>query len=256
MKGGALMLCEEKITYKIISVLKLSWDKGSAVAKERPYHALSIRLDGDAEFLNEEDRLTVGCGDIVYVPSGVGYRITAKERETVIAVHFEMLDKHLNRLELFHPNNPDIMKDLFLKMYSSWQSRKIGYEYRVESLFARIMEGLVTERFQHLNSVRADFGTLLGFINANFQDPSLSVNSLAARINVSATYLRRLFNNQLGVGPHKYLAGLRLGYARQLLESGYYTVEDVARMSGYNDPKHFSTMYKRSFGISPGKTGK
>ena len=95
--------------------------------------------------------------------------------------------------------------------------------------------------------------TLLGFIHANFQDSSLTVESLAKRINVSPAYLRRVFGEKFGTSPIKYLTRLRLEHARQLLESGYYTVEETAKLSGYNDPKYFSTAYKQAYGTSPGK---
>jgi AraC-like DNA-binding protein len=42
-----------------------------------------------------------------------------------------------------------------------------------------------------------------------------------------------------------------LDYGVALLETGYYTVEEVAELSGYTDPKYFSTSIKRYTGSSP-----
>ena len=44
----------------------------------------------------------------------------------------------------------------------------------------------------------------------------------------------------------------RLEIARELLRDGY-TVGETALMLGYQDQNYFSTVYKRQFGISPGK---
>lgn len=245
------MITDKKISYNIISVLKLHWDRGSAEATDRAYHALSIRLDGEAEFECGDERYTVSRGDIIYVPKGRNYRITSKKSESVIVVHFDIADNEDRDFEVITPASPEIMTDLFIKMHSAWEHKRIGYEYRVESLFARVMEGLVAEAFNRKHGIRIDLSTLLDFIHTNFNDPSISVASLAKRISVSPTYLRRLFNEKFGVSPIKYLTRLRIDHARALLESGYYTVEAVSRMCGFNDPKYFSTAYKRHVGISP-----
>ena len=250
------MLTDKKLSFNIISVLHLHWESGSEYVKGRPYHALSIRLDGEAEFTHGDTTLTVKRGELVYVPKNCDYRITSHRPENVIAVHFDIIGDEDGELEVIKPNNPEIIGELFMKMHSAWCEKRIGYEYRAESLFARVMEGLMTEAFGRRHGIKPDLSTLLNFIHANFQDSSLTVASLAKRISVSPTYLRRSFSEKLGTSPIKYLTRLRLSHAKQLLESGYYTVEEVARLSGYSDPKYFSTLYRRTYGIPPGKARK
>lgn len=247
------MLTENKISFRILGVLKLAWEMGEAYAKERPYHALSLRLSGDAHFMHGEDEYSVKKGGMIYVPSNYDYTINALADESVIVVHFEVLGDAPTEIEVFTPQNPEIYIDLFSKMYRIWQSKTIGYEYRAESLFARVLEGMMSESFYLKNSIRRDFSTLLDFLHLNFTDPSVTVASLAKRMSVSETYLRRLFNDALGTSPIKYLTRLRLEYATSLLDTGFYTIEDVARKVGYSDAKYFSTLYKRTYGISPSK---
>ena len=68
----------------------------------------------------------------------------------------------------------------------------------------------------------------ISYLNRSFASPDLSVSSLAAMLGISEAYLRKLFYAQVGVSPHRYIAGLRLQHATQLLQSGYYTVEETA----------------------------
>lgn len=245
------MFTDEKFTFRVLSVLKLSWGEACLDAKARPYHALSMRVEGDADFIHNDNRYHVGRGCMAYVPAGHDYTIESHTRETVIVVHFEILDASFSQIEVFKCKNPDIITDVFYKMYRAWRAKEVGYEYRVESLFARVLECMMTEAFDEKYGVHPDFSTLLEFIHTNFTDPSLTVDSMAKRIGISTTYLRHLFHNNVGMSPIKYLTRLRIGYAKSLLESGYYTVEQVAKLSGYSDPKYFSTTYKKNTGTSP-----
>lgn len=245
------MLTDKKISFRVLSVLKLSWEPGEAYAAKRPYNALSLRLEGDAEFIHNGESVRAGAGDIIFVPAGMDYKLISHKRESLIVVHFDILFGDAEGFEVFKPMNPEIMTDLFVKMYHAWRAAAVGYEYRVESTLARILEGIVAESFNRKRGIKPDFSTLLGFIHSNFQDPSLTVDSMARRMGISTTYLRQLFSENLGTTPLKYLHSLRLDYADQLLESEYYTVEDAARLSGYNDPKYFSTAYKRKRGNPP-----
>ena len=40
-------------------------------------------------------------------------------------------------------------------------------------------------------------------------------------------------------------------HAPQLLRSGYYTVEQVAKQSGFSDVKYFRTAFTKHFGCTP-----
>ena len=62
---------------------------------------------------------------------------------------------------------------------------------------------------------------------------------------------RRIFEKCIGQKPLDYLNKLRIDYAKELLQSGFYNIESVAAMCGFRDPKYFSTVFKRVRGISP-----
>jgi AraC-like DNA-binding protein len=74
---------------------------------------------------------------------------------------------------------------------------------------------------------------------------------MAAAAYVSEVHLRTLFRKHLGCSPKVYLTRERLAYARSLLESGFYPVEECARRAGFGDPKNFATVMKRETGRPP-----
>ncbi len=246
-----IMFDSKKFHFNILSVLKLSWGENITYAHARPYHALSLRLEGDARFSHEKSEFFTQKNELIYVPKDYDYTIQSQKKETVLAIHFDAIDADFKEIETFRPINADVFIDLFEKIHLAWQQKSIGYEHRVDSLFSRILENIKIQKFRQTHSMKQDFSSLLDYIHSNFTDPALTVELFAKKMNISATYLRQLFMENLGTTPLKYLNNMRVDYATALLQSGYYTVEEVSEMSGYNDPKYFSTSYKKHTGLSP-----
>ncbi|MBO5316316.1 MAG: helix-turn-helix transcriptional regulator [Clostridia bacterium] len=245
------MFGSTKFHFRILSVLELSWEKNIAYAAPRPFHALSLRIKGDATFTHGGNTYHTGKNDLIYVPKNYGYTIDAKKDEHVLVIHFDIIDASFDEIETFSPINPNVFVDLFEKIHQVWYKKAIGYEYKMDSIFSKILENIEIQTFKQIHSMKHDFASLLDYIHSNFTDTSLNVELLAKKLNISATYLRKLFKENLETTPLKYLNDLRIEYATALLESGYYTIEEVAEMSGFSDPKYFSTNYKKNTGMSP-----
>jgi len=78
-----------------------------------------------------------------------------------------------------------------------------------------------------------------------------SVSRLARAVNVSPSYLTRLFRMHLGVSPAQYDRDARLANARDLLLASFLSVKQVMAAAGWTDPSHFSREFKRRYGASP-----
>ena len=63
----------------------------------------------------------------------------------------------------------------------------------------------------------------------------LSIGALSRSVNLSPTRLRQLFNTETGLSPMRYLRGLRMKHAEQLLRTTFLSVKEVAFVSGMND---------------------
>jgi AraC-like DNA-binding protein len=78
-----------------------------------------------------------------------------------------------------------------------------------------------------------------------------TVERMAREIGVSGAHLRRLCRSELGFGPNRQLARLRLKHATVLLSRTSMTVEEVAENVGYSDAFAFSTAFRRQMSLSP-----
>ncbi len=83
-------------------------------------------------------------------------------------------------------------------------------------------------------------------------DARLTIESLAQEVGLSAAHFARAFKQTLGRAPHQYLLGRRLERARQLIETTDASLSDIAQRTGFADQPHFTRLFKRAFGTTPG----
>ncbi len=91
-------------------------------------------------------------------------------------------------------------------------------------------------------------------ILTGYTNPDFELEAYLRTLPFSYDYLRKLFQKEMGVTPHRYLCDRRLQAAAQLLANGMdagISIADVARMCGYREPLYFSRMFKKKYGISP-----
>ncbi len=94
--------------------------------------------------------------------------------------------------------------------------------------------------------------TVIEFIEATYQDPNLSVSSIAERFQLTPTYLIRLFREQTGEGVFHFVTRIRMDRATKLLADKAFSIHDVARKVGYYSPTAFIRAFKKLEGVTPG----
>jgi len=78
-----------------------------------------------------------------------------------------------------------------------------------------------------------------------------SLNDIAVTLHVEASGLNRLFRRYQGVSPYQYLLRRKMNLAAQdLIRNGGF-VKETASRAGYQDPYHFSRVFKSVHGIPP-----
>lgn len=86
---------------------------------------------------------------------------------------------------------------------------------------------------------------------ANNLAGDLSVAALAKRAGLSERQFSRLFASSLGSSPAHYITRLRLDAARTALSQPRATVEQVARVTGFQTPDGFRRAFEKHFQVNP-----
>ena len=89
------------------------------------------------------------------------------------------------------------------------------------------------------------------YAEQSYQDPGVYVEELARRFEVSTSYLRREFSRAYGTSPAAFLRALRIGNAKNLLESSLLSVEEIAAQSGFSSTSYFIWVFHKTVGESP-----
>lgn len=89
------------------------------------------------------------------------------------------------------------------------------------------------------------------YINKNFGDENISLNTVAKATNISANYLSALFGQRMGMSFIEYLTEKRMERAKQLLRQGIKRSGEIAYEVGYRDPRYFSFVFKKTQGVTP-----
>lgn len=79
----------------------------------------------------------------------------------------------------------------------------------------------------------------------------LSTRFLAQRVGLAERAFRREFKAVTGTSPQRYIVQRRMDQAAAMLAETSDTVKNIARCVGYNDPYHFSHVFKATMGVSP-----
>jgi transcriptional regulator GlxA family with amidase domain len=75
--------------------------------------------------------------------------------------------------------------------------------------------------------------------------------TLAERMNMSSRNFARVFNEETGMTPAKFVEKARIDFARQLLGNPNERIETVAIKAGFNDCERMRRAFVRNLGISP-----
>ena len=246
------MFNSERFDFNILSVLRLRFGVSSRYSPERSYHALIFRIQGKAEVVKGGDRIRLSKNDITFVPKGYDYTINTITDEEVIVIHFNANFVKVPSIMNMHAIYPENFASLFEKLLLTWKNRPCGFIYRMDALFLSILEQIERQNIElNTNSLMFRIQHAVDLMHSNIANPAFSVDELASEIGYCPSYFRRIFHNEMGISPKEYLISIRIQHAIALLESGYYSVEQVSELCGFTSSKYFSTAFKRITSKSP-----
>ncbi|AXE20477.1 hypothetical protein DR864_23425 [Runella rosea] len=90
-------------------------------------------------------------------------------------------------------------------------------------------------------------------ITADISAELPSIETITSALNISPAIFKAIFKRMYGLPFHKYCIKYKMEQAKQLLESGKYSVTQLSEALGYTTPTKFVVVFKKYQNITPGK---
>ena len=94
-------------------------------------------------------------------------------------------------------------------------------------------------------------GRIMTVINGNLDNPELNVEMLSTEVGLSRAQLHRKMKELTGISTGEFIRNIRLKKAAELLAEKKINVSQIAYIVGFSSQTHFSTTFRKFYGISP-----
>ena len=121
-------------------------------------------------------------------------------------------------------------------------------EKKYPSLTAKEREN-IEAKDEHTDVI---YGKVIPYIEKNLTE-SFSIDDIAKYVALNPQYMMRLFKKTTGKSVLTYITELRMEKAKELLIKTDCSIENITEKIGYFSVAHFSQLFKKIEGITPGK---
>lgn len=242
---------KDHVVFQILDVFNLEYENEKTYNANRNFDALSLRLDADTTIETASQRITLATDSICYFPSTVPYLRTTK-KDKLIVIHFKTYNDTSNSIEYFRPEDSTEYRRLFQEILNVWNKKELSYKHDASAILNRIF-GLIYQNQYTQQNINSKIAASINYIDKNYLNLDFSLQIAAQKSLISETYFRKLFKQQFGVSPKKYVIEQRIKHAASLIITGYFSLYEISIMCGYDDYKYFSSEFKKMMGVSPSR---
>jgi|GEM_PF-1766942 len=152
-------------------------------------------------------------------------QLLEKSNELAIPFQFNAFIANIN-----HTESVEELMNLFYDLFNNIESQ-------LELKKASKNERLVQE--------------IIEMIKQDYRDVNLSLESIADRVHLSSSHLRRLFKKDTHSSIADFISRTRMEQATHLLLTTSMSIAEISEHVGYVNSTYFFTLFKKSHGITP-----
>ena len=142
------------------------------------------------------------------------------------------------------------IKDTIEEIYNLFTEHSPYCDIVISGLFKAIIGKIAKKKMFAPVKTGNKLVILLDFLRKNY-DKDFSNKELSEMINYHPNYINNLMKYSVGTTLHNYIITLRLNEAINLLENTTMSIDEISRKVGFKTPSHFTTVFKKHYGINP-----
>lgn len=224
------------------------------------YWVLYLIIDGKCKYEINNNVNIINGPAIIICPPNINF-----SREIITPLSF-----HFFRLDIF--NQTDILEHNMVYTYDiPYERTSLNHKILIEYLYDlspfgfSIREHIIKDillisslflnrsvQYHEIENFHIDKRILhiLKYINKYYY-LDLTIEKLSYECHLNSSYFSKLFKQETGYSPKKYLLNTRLKNVQQLLIYTNLTILDISELTGFKNPYHLSKIFKKTYNMSP-----
>lgn len=237
------------------------------------FYGISYMLKGERLIYSTDFTTIVQAGEMTFIPKYVYRRTTYISNEPFERILIKFTDKMLSGLldtigidtfnELcrehvmrFSSQTQSKLLSIYAEMEREWNSYNSYSELLLTGLLNKLIITVLRERIigdknilqlEKKNTYLAD---AIKYVKAHLREKP-SLEETANNINISPSYLSKIFVNHLHSSYSSFVLNEQLTYARRLITNSNMSMSTIAVEAGFSSNAYFSDCFKKSTGMSP-----
>lgn len=246
---GAKKLCQSR-GFNI----HVSEYRGNDYGLSKGFFTMGIVLEGEAKYCYKNKIVHAKKGDVFFLNNYEPFnQFTVGDDYYTYIINFVSDDELNIESTGFQTRNVQKYHMLFKEVAIAFSMKEDNYLYKVVGNLYKILALAVSDNiYQNKNNSKyKKVESAIRYIYENLSDSHLTVKNIADTLDISTTYLVRIFKEVTGSSPLEYIKSVRINYASDMLITQNSTVEKVAFESGFYDSSYFCKEFKKVMGCSP-----
>ena len=217
-----------------------------------------------------QESFRLKAGEAVFINSRVLHQFTAKDYgimpNIVFSPEFIAPKQTVIYDKFIAPIEKSTMEYLVFKNTCEWHNRVLelldGFnELKVRNILSEAWV-IILEQVRHTlrenncvndaNSSGNSVKLMIQYIGAHYME-EISLNDIAASVNISKNTAMRYFAANIGVSPVDYLIKYRIGISCKMLRETSDKISHIAGCVGYENTSYFCRLFRKYVGVSPKK---
>lgn len=237
-------------------------------------HTIILVIRGSKLFRLGDESLEVPEGNAIFLPRGCYLVCESLEHDhryesAVLFFHEKLIRDFWARNQGYLAGHDDACPEPLLVI--PFTEELVGFKDSLLGYFSMqhpLLEALIRHKLEELlllllasgqrrkvtrflRQICAEARPDLAYVVTQHLFSPLTLDDLARLSGRSLSGFKREFGTRFGDAPKQWITRQRLAQARLLLHHSAQSVAEVCYACGFEDPSHFTRLYKKQFGCTP-----
>lgn len=214
---------------------------------------LCMQTNGEGSIITDKNNKTLLPGNLFIVPQGAQYNLAKGSKSSVFYIALGTESKPDGDTLAYSTDNPLKTEQIFKNIIDIYSSKTYNAEFLCLSGIYNILSSVISGKETGFYDSKSVIAPALDYMFNNMFNPELSLEAACKIAGISRVYFNRTFLQCYNTTPTKFINNIRIEKACYLLNSGIYSREEIAELSGFCNLKYFYTVFKGIKGCTTGQ---